>query len=333
MNIQPKVSVIVPIHNAGPYLNKCLDSLVQQTLEELEIILVLDCPTDGSDKIAWSYANKYDNIKIIDNKTNLHISNSRNRGLEIATGEYIGFSDHDDYRELEMYEKMYNTAKDTRANVVFCGEDTIEASQPKHSHQSEETNLQYDQLFLENCFLKLLTDTHALSNGVVHSHIYNTAFLKEYKLGFVDTRTISSEDHLFNIQVYSHLLNSSQKIVYIPKNYYHHILHPNNTSKSSFYQDINKKIYFLEHIETVINNHKIISKVIIEQLFEERIIRNLYTFWKYELQHKRIVHAFKILLPIKKHAILQKHIKNFKYTSKVTFPKNCFAFILKSFYV
>ena len=80
----PKVSIIVPIYNAGKFLEKCLDTLVNQTLKDIEIILVLDCPTDGSDRIAREYAEKDPRIRLIVNEQNLNIGLSRNEGLKIA---------------------------------------------------------------------------------------------------------------------------------------------------------------------------------------------------------------------------------------------------------
>lgn len=100
----PKISVIVPVYNAGIYLEECLKSILQQTFQDIEVILILDCPTDGSDKVCQSFAEKDSRIKIIYNKHNLHIGLSRDRGLDIAQGEYIAFSDDDDTRELDMYE-------------------------------------------------------------------------------------------------------------------------------------------------------------------------------------------------------------------------------------
>ena len=80
----PKVSIIVPIYNAGKFLEKCLDTLVNQTLKDIEIILVLDCPTDGSDRIAREYTEKDPRIRLIVNEQNLNIGLSRNEGLKIA---------------------------------------------------------------------------------------------------------------------------------------------------------------------------------------------------------------------------------------------------------
>ena len=121
MNSEVKVSIILPVYNAGEHLRRCLDTLINKTLKEIEIIVVLDCPTDNSDKIVKEYAVNDSRIKIVENKVNLHIGESRNRGLEVASGEYIGFSDHDDYRELNMYEELYNNAKENNSDVVLSG--------------------------------------------------------------------------------------------------------------------------------------------------------------------------------------------------------------------
>ena len=121
----PKVSIIVPIYNAGKFLEKCLDTLVNQTLKDIEIILVLDCPTDGSDRIAREYAEKDPRIRLIINEQNLNIGLSRNEGLKIARGEYIGFSDHDDWRELDMYEKLYQKAREDQADIAISNFDSI----------------------------------------------------------------------------------------------------------------------------------------------------------------------------------------------------------------
>ena len=116
----PKVSVIVPVYNVEQYLSKCLDSLVLQTLEDIEIIVINDGTKDHSQDIIDYYAKKYPNIKSYI-KENGGISSVRNYGLRVATGEYIGFLDGDDYAELDMYETLYTLAKEKDANVVCSG--------------------------------------------------------------------------------------------------------------------------------------------------------------------------------------------------------------------
>ena len=115
-----KVSVIVPVYNTENYLKKCLDSLVNQTLKDIEIIVINDCSTDNSKKILEKYQEKYKNIKLINNPKNKGIGYNRNLGIEKAKGEYISFVDSDDYVELNMLDVMYNRAKEEDLDIVMC---------------------------------------------------------------------------------------------------------------------------------------------------------------------------------------------------------------------
>lgn len=112
------VSVIVPVFNTEEYLEKCLDSLTNQTLKDFEIICVNDGSTDNSLKILQEYAVKDDRIKII-NQENKKQGAARNAGMRIATGEYIGFVDSDDWVDLDFYEKLYNTAKKHNFDIAL----------------------------------------------------------------------------------------------------------------------------------------------------------------------------------------------------------------------
>ena len=113
-----KVSVIVPVYNTEKYLSKCLDSLTAQTLKNIEVICINDCSTDGSLDILKVYAAKDNRIKIIDSKENKGAAIARNKGINVATGEYIGFVDSDDFVDLDFYEKLYNKAKENNADAA-----------------------------------------------------------------------------------------------------------------------------------------------------------------------------------------------------------------------
>ena len=116
----PKVSVIVPVYNVEKYLERCLRSLITQTLSEIEIITVDDGSQDNSKKIIEKYIKIYpDKIKYL-YKENGGLSSARNFGIPYAKGEYIAFLDSDDYIEPTMYEEMYNTAKTENADMVEC---------------------------------------------------------------------------------------------------------------------------------------------------------------------------------------------------------------------
>lgn len=112
-----KVSIIVPIYNVAEYLPKCLDSLINQTLKEIEIICIDDKSTDTSVEILKDYEKKDNRIKVIYNEQNQGTGTSRNKGLEIAKGEYIGFIDSDDWVSLDYFESLYLNAKKEKAEV------------------------------------------------------------------------------------------------------------------------------------------------------------------------------------------------------------------------
>lgn len=116
----PKVSVIVPIYNVEKYLEKCINSLLSQTLEDIQIILVNDGSKDNSGNIAREYEKNNKNRIIYVEKENGGLSDARNYGLKYATGDFIAFLDSDDYIEKNAYEEMYNKAIEENADYVEC---------------------------------------------------------------------------------------------------------------------------------------------------------------------------------------------------------------------
>jgi glycosyltransferase involved in cell wall biosynthesis len=114
-----KISVIVPIYNVERYLEKCLESIINQTFINLEIILINDGSTDFSGSICEKYKNK-DNRIILIHKKNEGLSAARNKGLSIATGDYISFVDSDDFLDLNMYEILYKNIEKENADIVSC---------------------------------------------------------------------------------------------------------------------------------------------------------------------------------------------------------------------
>lgn len=116
----PKVSVIVPVYNVEKYLKKCLDSLINQTLKEIEIIVVNDGSTDGSGEIIKQYKKQYPDKIVALEKENGGLSDARNFGLDFANGDYIAFLDSDDYVDKTLYEKMYKTAIEEESDMVEC---------------------------------------------------------------------------------------------------------------------------------------------------------------------------------------------------------------------
>lgn len=117
----PQVSIIVPVYNVEKYLPMCLDSLINQTLKDIEIICVNDCSPDNSDVILQQYASKDNRIKIVNHKYNQGLGAARNTGVQVASAKYVGFVDSDDYVSTDMFELLYNAIKDKTVQVVMCG--------------------------------------------------------------------------------------------------------------------------------------------------------------------------------------------------------------------
>ena len=114
----PKISVVVPIYKVEKYLDRCIYSIINQTYTNLEIILVDDGSPDNCPKICDEYASKDNRIKVI-HKQNGGLSSARNAGIKVATGDYIGFVDSDDFIELDMYEQMYKVAYENDVDLVM----------------------------------------------------------------------------------------------------------------------------------------------------------------------------------------------------------------------
>lgn len=114
----PKVSVIVPCYNVEKYVKRCLESLTQQTFQDIEIICVDDNSNDNTLKILRNYARKDKRIQVIKKQKNQGVAVARNDGLKKARGTYVSFVDPDDYVDLDFYEKLYNAAIQTKADII-----------------------------------------------------------------------------------------------------------------------------------------------------------------------------------------------------------------------
>lgn len=266
---QPKISIIVPVHNAGIYFDKCLTTLVTQTLRELEIILVLDCPTDGSDKVAEAFAAKDDRIKLIYNEENLHTGLSRNKGVKAAKGKYIGFHDHDDYSEPTMYELLYQKAEQENLDVVRCNFSCIyNKGKEQIIEEYKYPDISIDLSNKKKIYESVCNDTISC---VIWNHIYRADFLDRNHIQFLDSRTICSEDSIFFLNVYRHI----DRIGIVPEYLYYHVFHSNNTGKVYNYRSIENRIAFFNGLYLFLKKNNInerqskdfVSKNIITSLY------------------------------------------------------------------
>lgn len=269
---QPKVSIIVPVYNAGEHLRPCLDTLVNQTLREIEIICVLDCPTDGSDKVVEEYAEKDNRIVIIRNERNLHIGESRNVGIRAARGEYIGFSDHDDTHELDMYEKLYQQTLNNSKDVVLSG---------KLAHLlSQKSYTKADDIIVDWAKATFFQSSYWL----VTTNLYKKIFLLNNNIYYDDTKQCNGEDGLFNLRVLCKI-QKSDNIAIINRDFYKYVLHDNNTSLSIEHRSPQKTVCFLSKVlDFMRNGQSKISPKICDYGMSQLTIRGMYTQFRYYLK-------------------------------------------------
>lgn len=167
-----KVSIIVPIYNVEKYLPKCIESILNQTYKDLELILVDDGSPDNSPKICDEYAQKDDRVIVI-HKPNGGVSSARNAGLDIATGQYIGFVDPDDYIASDMYELMIKELEIWGANMSICGYDYMsENGKVGRSYLVSENELLTQKQFMSMQFDMPPTVRHGVVNKLFTADIF-----------------------------------------------------------------------------------------------------------------------------------------------------------------
>lgn len=150
MDNKIKVSVIVPIYNVEKYLHRCITSLVSQTLQEIEIILVNDGSPDQSQAIIDEFVAAYPNKVIGLQKENGGLSDARNYGIPYAKGEYIGFLDSDDYADVTMFEKLYEEAVRSEADIVTCGYYGVDENKNTYRYFQKGNMLHFGKSLEEN---------------------------------------------------------------------------------------------------------------------------------------------------------------------------------------
>lgn len=238
-----KVSIIVPVYNVEKYLRKCLDSLINQTLKEIEIICVNDGSKDNSPKILEEYAKK-DNRIIVINQENAGLSVARNSGIDIAKGEYIGFVDSDDWIDLDYYEKLYYSATSNDTDIAVGGIIRVTGIKKKKFLNFEKETL------TDNANLKFeLCDVPEKS--YVWNKIYKTEKLKEIGLEF--EKGIFYEDCIFTPQALFYL----GKIVTVPNIYYYYLRRGNSTVKQRSEKANADSVYAHKKANDFIKEHNI----------------------------------------------------------------------------
>ena len=233
------ISVIVPIYNAEKFLAKCLNSIVNQTFGDLEIILIDDGSTDNSGCICDQYAGVDPRISVI-HQPNKGISAARNMGIRKATSEYITFVDSDDYIELDTYEVVDNTIKEYNPDLIMFREKSVDLQGNTIFINGEEpSNKIYikDRSFAEDLII------HHLVNGMCDK-VYRASIMKgiEFNEG-----KAHGEDFLYNM----YALQKVQIVAYIDQIKYSYVNNPKSITRRGFTPALFDQIYYKDKIASI----------------------------------------------------------------------------------
>ena len=196
------ISIVVPIFNVEKYLEKCIETIINQTYRNIEIILVDDGSLDNSGKMCDEYQKKDTRIKVI-HKENGGLSDARNAGIKKAQGKYIAFLDADDYVDFTMYERLYDIVKKENAEIGISGYSRINEANKEIPYFLDVEKYNKDRSFLYNMIGTLPTDTEDINVGMsVWKCLYNLDIIKENEIYFKSERVYISEDIIFQIEYF-----------------------------------------------------------------------------------------------------------------------------------
>ncbi|MDR2886857.1 MAG: glycosyltransferase [Bacteroidales bacterium] len=246
----PQISVIVPVYNTQKYLPQCIDSLLGQTLEHIEIILVDDGSTDSSPAICDRYAEHDRRVKVI-HKKNAGQGYARNSGLEAATGEYITFVDSDDCVDPTAYRQLCTMAGNAQADILYFSyrrfNDRGETWNATHVRNKKQYCLTPEDI--RKLTLDMVANPPECSNirdieCSVCVAIYRHSTIKKHGIKFKSERELHSEDLLFNLDCIMH----SSTVVAIPDVFYNYRANPSSFSLTANSSRINRDYRYYRHL-------------------------------------------------------------------------------------
>lgn len=244
------VSIIIPVYNVEKYLEECLENAVKQTFNAIEIIAVNDGSTDSSLKILERYAQKYDNIQII-NQQNQGLSRARNIGLKHVKGKYVYFLDSDDYIDLNMIEECFELAENKNLDIInFDAQVFYESGfESDFNPDYNRSDILESAIYTGEDFYQYIISKNAYKAPVWLS-FYKVEYLKKFNLTFYEG--ITHEDELFSAQAF--LL--ANRVMYYPKSYF------NRRVRKESIMTQGKSLKNIDGYMTVANElSKLVSKV------------------------------------------------------------------------
>lgn len=291
MDINKKVSIVVPIYNAEEHLKLCLDSILNQTYKNIELVLVNDGSTDNSINIINEYKEKYSNIIKVINKENTGVSDTRNIGVENATGEYLMFSDNDDYMEPNVIEE-YIKANDNDYDIIIGG-------------------------YLRKTYEGKILFTRKLENKELSPYIQLASWGKLYKMSFIKEnnfkflKTAIADDFYFNIFAY----NATDKIKSIDNVGYHWMFNSKSLSNTDS-KKMNRTDDLIKTLNQIQKDIKTKNRQIIDYFYIRTVIYYILFSCK-KVEYKKIIEEYNKLFEW-----LEKNTNNYNKNKYIKISNN-----------
>ena len=252
-----KVSIIIPVYGVEKYVERCLKSIINQTLKDIEIIIVNDDSKDNSMRICERYANIDKRIKIY-NKQNEGLGLTRNYGIEKANSKYIAFLDSDDYVDEDYYEKLYDKIMKENADVCFSSKKRVDnygnIIMDNDIFLKDEV---YDSKDILDCMLSYspMNNYKKISMSSWRA-VYNIDIIKKFDIRFVSERKYISEDFLFTIDYMFH-----SKTATFVNDTYHYYCYNGASLTNSYKRDrFEKSLVFVDELKRKLKEYNLISK-------------------------------------------------------------------------
>ena len=227
---RPKVSVVVPIYGVEKYLNQCVDSILAQTLKEIEIILVDDGSKDKCPQIVDEYARKDERVVAI-HQENGGYGKAVNHGISVAKGEFIGIIESDDWIEPDMYEKLYNKAVLTNSDITKCGFYVYNSKKDPCDVKYEHDNVHHNiNNFPDSCFTIEECPLFLIFHASIWSNLYRADFIKGQKV--IESQSASYQDFPFIVEAICRA-----KKISVVKEYLHHYRMESGMNSSTIRRD------------------------------------------------------------------------------------------------
>ena len=277
----PKISIVVPVYNADLYLEECLKSLVNQTLQDIEIICVNDNSKDKSLKILNKYAKNDERIKILNFEKTYGQSRARNVALECVSGKYVGFVDADDFVDLDMFEKMYKKAQN--ADMVMCQAKVFDDKVKNYKDDSYFALDCFNDSFAEKPFVHEDTkDFISEINVSVWNKIYRTDFLK--KCGVKFQEGFIYEDLPYFYELYT----QAKKVIFVKEFLYTYRVNTQNSTMMKTDKNVKDRVDMASRAYDVLKKQKYFDEIkanVVDTILHDLVYRCLIIDSRYQKEY------------------------------------------------